>query len=238
MSLLPELLPDILAGHDVLWNFADELIKERQKTGPRGDHLLLDELIEAQKSGQIDDVELRFMLMLLFPAGYDTTRNMVSTTVHILMEYPEYWERCARDRAFCNKVVEEMLRHSGVTVQMRKVTQDLEYGDVRFPKDVLIFFTSIGAGRDPSVYEDPMAFKPDRVVPHRQIAFGRGTHMCLGQHLVRTMMEEGIHLITQRIKKPRLTGKVVRRPFLGISGLHTLPIEFEPGEAMVTEATA
>jgi cytochrome P450 len=109
---------------------------------------------------------------------------------------------------------------------------------VRFPKDVLIFFTSIGAGRDPTVYEDPMAFKPDRVAPHRQIAFGRGTHMCLGQHLVRTMMEEGIHLITQRIKNPRLTGKVVRRPFLGISGLHTLPIEFEPGEFTHTDEAA
>jgi cytochrome P450 len=230
MSLLPDLLPEILSGYDVLWNFAEGLIKEREAAGQRGDGRLLDSLMEAEKSGKISEVELRFLLMLLFPAGYDTTRNSIATTVCVLMDYPEYWERCAEDRTFVSKIMDEILRHSPVTAQFRIITRDFEYGDVRFPKDAMMIFTSLGAGRDPSVFENPLEIQPNRVSAHRHFAFGRGTHMCLGQHLVRTLMEESIHLITQRIKKPRLVGKVVRRPFLGISGIQTLPIAFEPGE--------
>jgi cytochrome P450 len=228
MSLIPGMLPDILRAHDVLWNFADEIIKEREASGPANDGLLLDALVEARKTGKIDDVEIRFMLMFLFPAGYDTTKNMLSTTVRVLMDFPEYWERCAKDRAFVTKVVEEMLRHSGITCQLRLAEKDCDYEGVRFPKGSMLIFTSLGAGRDPNVYENPADFNPDRVVAHRQISFGRGTHNCMGQHLARALVEEGLHAITQRIRNPKAAGEILRRPFLGISGLRALPIQFEP----------
>ena len=61
------------------------------------------------------------------------------------------------------------------------------------------------------------------------MAFGRGMHMCLGQHLARAQIQEGIHLIAQRITNPRLVGEVTWRPFPGVWGIRTLPIAFEPG---------
>jgi hypothetical protein len=40
-----------------------------------------------------------------------------------------------------------------------------------------------------------------------------------------------VHLIAQRITQPRLAGEVTWRPFFGVWGIRTLPIEFEPGPA-------
>lgn len=51
----------------------------------------------------------------------------------------------------------------------------------------------------------PIKFDPERKPVNRHLAFGRGAHMCLGQFHARCQLEEGLHLITQRLKNPRLT---------------------------------
>ena len=51
-------------------------------------------------------------------------------------------------------------------------------------------------------------------------------HICLGQYLAKAQLEEGLHLIAQRLRRPRLAGEATWRPFLGAWGLRTLPIAF------------
>jgi cytochrome P450 len=53
-------------------------------------------------------------------------------------------------------------------------------------------------------------------------------HMCMGQHLAKAQIEEGIHMMAQRLTKPSLAGEVAWRPFPGVWGLKTLPITFTP----------
>ena len=60
------------------------------------------------------------------------------------------------------------------------------------------------------------------------MAFGRGMHLCLGQFIARAQLEEGLHLIAQRLTQPRLTGTPGHRPFPGVWGFRGLPIEFTP----------
>ena len=81
--------------------------------------------------------------------------------------------------------------------------------------------------RDEAVFTDPFVYDIQRT-PNRHVAFGRGAHICLGQHMAKIQIAEGIHLMAQRIRNPRLAGKVEWRPFLGVWGLETLPIEFDP----------
>jgi cytochrome P450 len=155
-------------------------------------------------------------------------------TIQTLLQYPEYWARCAEDKAFCGKIIEEMLRYSAPTTPYRQVEEDFVYQDVRFPKGTMLVFPTFFSGRDPSVFPDPLKFDPERVHANRQAAFGRGAHICLGMHIARTQLEEGLHIITQRLKKPRLAGAIELRPFLGVWGPSSLPIAFEPAPARET----
>ena len=217
----------LLDGYDVLWNYCDTLIVEREASGVKGD-LLLDQLIAAKNDGKMDEPELRFLLMVLYPAGYDTSKNMLTLLMHQMLSQPESWERCAIDRDYCTRAVEEMFRYSAVISPFRTVTQDIDYQGVRFPKGSILIFGMALAARDPNFFERPNEFDPDRSHENRHLGLGRGSHICLGQHLARAQLAEAVHQIARRVRNPRLTGEIAWRPFLGIWGLETLPIEFEP----------
>jgi cytochrome P450 len=84
------------------------------------------------------------------------------------------------------------------------------------------------AGRDPAVFPDPLRFDPERENLSRHVSLGRGPHMCLGQYIARTLLEEGLHQIARRLRNPGLTGEIKWRHFLGAWGPETMPVAFDP----------
>jgi cytochrome P450 len=106
--------------------------------------------------------------------------------------------------------------------------EDFDYKGVRIPANTALLFGNSTSGRDPTGFEDADVFNPDREHFSRHVAFGRGAHICLGQHLAKIQISEGLHLMAKRIRNPRLAGETEWRPFLGVWGLETLPIEFDP----------
>src|SRR5207245_1936055 len=64
---------------------------------------------------------------------------------------------------------------------------------------------------------------------------GRGMHLCLGQFIARAQLEEGLHLIAQRMTAPRPAGEIGWRPFPGVWGIKGLPIEFTPAPARAAQ---
>ncbi len=234
LSMDHGIVPDLLEGYHIMAEFCDRLVAEREAQGI-GEEGLLDRLIAVKNSGKIDADELRYLLMVLFPAGYDTSKNMLTLTMYQMLQYPEMWVRCAEDRGYCDKVTEEIFRHTSTATVFRGVDVEFDYDGVSFPKDAMIIFANSLSGRDPRAFEEAMVFNPDRVHANRHVAFGRGAHICLGQHMAKTQIAEGLHMMAQRIRNPRLAGPIEWRPFLGVWGLETLPIEFDPAEAKVPE---
>lgn len=235
LTLDPAAKPLFMAGWEVLWDFADTLVREREQGGVTEEGSLLDALIASKNAGELDETELRFMVLVVLVAGYDTSKNMLTLTMLMLLDRPTMWARCAEDKAFCAKVVEEALRHSAIATPYRMVAEAFEYDGFRFPKDAIVVFATALAGRDPTCFPDPLVFDPERTQANRHVAFGRGAHICLGQFIARNQLEEGLHLIAQRLKNPRLAGEIAWRPFLGAWGLKHLPIAFEPAQAREAE---
>ena len=227
----PDLIPTLLAGFDLMWDFTDRLVRERE-ANPDAEPNMLDEFIAAKNAGTIDEKELRYMIMTLFPAGYDTSKNALALILHYMIDRPDAWRRCAEDPGYCRRVTEEMFRYHSTVTQKRRVARAFDYDGVHIPVGTFLAFGTSTAGRDPRAFENAHVFDPDLDRDNRNLAFGRGVHMCLGQHLARAEIAEGIHLIAQRITNPRRTGEIAWRQFLGIGGLETLPIEFDPAPAV------
>jgi cytochrome P450 len=238
LTFKPDIWPKIEAAYREMESFTREVIAERERSGVVEEGSELDAFIGARRAGLMDDTELRFMLLTFIVAGYDTSKNMLAMIVHTLLDKPEMWERCAGDIGYCGKVVEEALRYAAIATLYREVIQEFDYDGIRFPKGITLTFAFPLTGRDPSAFPDPHRFDPERVSANRHSAFGRGSHICIGQYIARALLEEGLHIIAQRLARPRLTGEPAWRPFLGAWGFEKLPIAFDPAPARQAAAQA
>jgi cytochrome P450 len=229
LNLIPDFLPKLEQAVTFMESFLERLVKERRAgKRPSEDRDLLDALIAARDAGGLTDQQMTSFLIFLFVAGYDTSKNVLTMMMDKLIDRPDIYTHCAQDVDYCHKVVEESLRYRNPGNSARLVNEEFTYRDIIFPKDTMLFLPNSISGRDPSAVSDPDIFDPDRPQQNRHLAFGRGMHMCLGQYIARAQIEESFHLIAQRLKDPKRTGKSGTRPFPGTWGLKGLPIAFTP----------
>jgi cytochrome P450 len=225
------LLPGLQASYFVVEEFVHELIADRKRhERSEGDPDLLDRLIEVNGNGGISDQELVYLVIQLLVAGYDTSRNALTLVMHLLLDRPADYERCAADLDFCRSFIEETLRYYGVASSPRVVTDDICVRDVRIPKGTMIFLPWGMSGRDPRAFDNPNVFDPQRPKQRSPIGFGLGPHICLGQFIARAQLEEGLHIIARRMKGPKRNGTGGWRAFPGIWGIRGLPIVFDPSD--------
>lgn len=231
MSMDPSILPALQDATNVIDEFGQQLVADRRAgQRPEKGGELLDILIKANDEGGLSDRELYDLLIFLFIGGYDTSKNVLTLLMYEMLNYPEIYQRCAEDIAYCGKVVEESMRYHGVADIPRFTTEAIQYKGVEIPADCMMFFPANISGRDPLSFEDADVFDPERVHKNRHMGFGRGMHICLGQFIARAQMEVGLHEFAKRIRNPRpTTDQLTWRPFYGVWGLEGLPIEFEQG---------
>jgi len=226
----PAQLPALDAAQLVMEEFVQNLIaKRRADSRHEGEEDLLDKLIGVGAEGRMSEREIVLLVTFMYAAGYDTSKNVLSLTMRQLIDLPELYQRCATDHDFCGKVIKEMLRYCSVSTSFRVTKSDVEYRGVLLPRDTMLFFPVSVSGRDPDAFSDADRLDPERPAErNHHIAFGRGAHVCLGQHIAQVQLQEGLHRIAQRIREPRLAGEIAWRPFPGIWGLRRLPITFTP----------
>ncbi len=230
-SMDPNRVPEIHAAYGRLEALVQRIIAERRTSpdkGQRGD--LLDLLIETGDEGGVPQRQLEDLVIFFFVAGYDTSKNVLTYTIRLLLDRPDLYEGCAADLDYCRKVLDESLRLFNPGSVPRFTDEDIVYRDVLLPKDTMLWFTLNVSGRDELAFDDPDTFDPDREIDptSRPIPFSLGKHMCLGQHIARAQLQEALHQIAQRLHSPKLAGEYGWRPYPGAWGLKGLPIEFTP----------
>jgi cytochrome P450 len=147
--------------------------------------------------------------------------------MYSMLQNPDIYRRCAEDPEYAKKVVKEQLRLATPSNTMRIVTETFDYRDVEIPQGTMLIFPLSVSGRDPAVFGSPNQFNPERPERNLTQGFGRGMHLCLGMFLAVANVEEGLHLIAQRIANPRLVGEVNWKLFPGSWGITSLPIAFD-----------
>ena len=126
--------------------------------------------------------------------------------------------------------VEEMLRWTSPVKNMcRTLTADTEFHGARLRKDEKIMLMFEGANFDEEVFGDPENFRIDRN-PNNHVAFGFGTHFCMGNQLARLELKIMLTKVLQRLPDLRLAddNMLPLRPANFVSGLESMPVVFTP----------
>ena len=227
-SMDPRWLPAMQQGVITMETFVDGLIAER-RASPResGEPDLLDLLMRTNAEGKLSDRELGDLLIFLFVAGYDTSKNMLTLIFWRLLDRPAMYERCGADHDYARLVVEETFRLHSTTSNQRLLDEDIAYRGVTLEKDAIVWFPLSVATHDERYAPRADELDPERQRTHSHIGFGLGPHICLGQYIARAQIHEGLHAITRRLRNPQTTGPLGYRPFPSTWGLRGLPITFD-----------
>ena len=159
-------------------------------------------------------------------AGHDTTSNTTAGGLWALAENPKEFAKLKADLSLIPSFVEETIRWvTPVKHFMRSATVDTEISGQPVAKGEWLMLCYPSGNRDETVFEDPFAFKVDRN-PNKQIAFGYGAHVCLGQHLARMEMRILWEELLPRLKSVELSGtpRLVEANF--VSGPKSIPIRY------------
>jgi cytochrome P450 len=166
-------------------------------------------------------------LVQLLVAGNETTRNMVSGGLVALAERPEAWDRLRRDRALVPTAVEEMLRWTTPVVSfMRTATRDAELGGQALREGDAVLMLYASANRDERQF-GPTADRFDiGRDPNHHVAFGFGTHFCIGATLARIEARVLLEELLDRFETVEPAGEVQRSNSSVIAGVKRAPLVF------------
>ena len=238
------------AARQRLDRLLDEEMARRRADPPALSSDLLDTLLAAPGQDRLSDVEIRDQVITLIGAGYDTTTSALSWTTLRAAAEPGVWAKLRgeadkilvgdlgpdtmRRLRYAHAVVRETLRlHPAGVFSPRQAVRDVQVGPYTIPRRAMILWSPYLAGRDPSVWRDPLSFRPERhldpdpdtaaLADTAWVPFGRGPRRCLGFGLAQMELALAISRLAQRVdlelespEIPRPHGMVVNRPFGGV----------------------
>jgi cholest-4-en-3-one 26-monooxygenase len=234
-SLTERLAADLASGVDSaqarsmaagaqMFQYAIQLAQKRV-ADPQDD--LVSDLLRGEVDGEkLDLFEFASFFILLAIAGNETTRNLISHGLLLLLDHPEQLAALRADPSLIPSAVEEMLRCSAPVMYFRRTaTQDCEIRGVKIREGEKVTLWYASANRDEDVFDDPDRFDIRRR-PNEHVAFGHGQHFCLGANLARMEIRVMFEELLSRFDDIALAGSVRRLRSHFIDGIKTIPIRF------------
>lgn len=163
--------------------YCRDLVHERSRN-PKND--LLSGLIRATHDGRrMSEDELLDMCVLILEAGYETTINLITNAVYLMIRYTKQQQLLRAQPKWMESAIEEVLRFEPPSqLRHRTVGEDMEYKGYMLRRGDLVSGWIASANRDPDVFIDSDKFDITRDKnPH--LSFGQGIHFCLGAPLAR-----------------------------------------------------
>jgi cholest-4-en-3-one 26-monooxygenase len=209
--------------------FCTHAVAQRQAQ-PTDD--LMSVLVHAELDGdRLEPDEVLHESLLILVGGDETTRHVISGGMEQLLLHPDQRQMLQDDPTRITAAVEEMLRWvSPIKNMCRTVTHDVEFmgQQLRAGQKCMLLYQS--ANRDETKFTDPHRFDVQRQ-PNEHVAFGFGSHYCLGQALARLELKVMFEQLLDRLPDLELgadPATLPRRRANFISGLESMPVRFRP----------
>jgi cytochrome P450 family 142 subfamily A polypeptide 1 len=216
--------PEVMPALHAFTGAAAELIEAR-RTEPRDD-LISRILADPARS----DASIQMEALLLLNGGSDTTRHVIGGASLALLRHREQLDWLRANPRALPVAVEEFIRWVTPILNMRRTaTRDVELHGCKLREGDEVLLMYGAANRDERVFREPQRFDVQRR-PNPHLAFGFGTHFCLGASLarleLRVVFEELLARLPDLRLAPGFTPEWVPNAFT--RGLRALEVEFTP----------
>src|SRR5271170_1749623 len=187
-------------GFAEMYGYIQELVA--RKACEPGDDLISRLVTDYVATGRLDHDTVAVNGVIMMQAGHETTANMISLGTVALLEHPDIFERLGQtgDPVVIAQAVEELMRYLTIVhAQVDRVaTEDLTIAGqlIRAGERVLM---NLPAGNWDAEFVD----SPEKLDIQRNarghLAFGYGTHQCIGANLARVEMQVAFATLAHRL---------------------------------------
>jgi len=229
------LLASTIAPHEViergrialqeLHEYFERLIADRRRS-LRDD--ILSELIRAEEAGdRLSPTELLAQSRGLLIAGFETTVGLIGNGLLALITHPKQFNLLKACPNLIGPAIEECLRFDGpIVLTPRYLRERVRFGDKVIPAGSQVWAMLLAANRDPERFANPDEFSILRE-DNDHLAFGGGSHFCLGAHLARMEAQLVIGALVGRLRTVQLVDERLEWGRSLFRVLNRLPIRFE-----------
>ncbi|MEI4802569.1 cytochrome P450 [Bacillus sp. FJAT-51639] len=227
----PHTLEDMQKNNQKLGEFAEYIqhLVNKKREQPADD--LISALIKAESEGtKLNTSELYSTITLLIVAGHETTVNLITNMTLALLEYPVQLQKLRQNPDLIDSAIEEALRfYSPVELTTLRWTAEpftMHGQDIQSKDRIIISVAS--SNRDERIFPDADVFDITRK-NNRHIAFGHGSHFCLGAPLARLEAKIAISTLLHHLPNIQIQGerKQIRwKENYLMRSLEELPLKF------------
>lgn len=222
----PEVLDQMILAVQELTDYLRSVVAEHRRT-PQDN--ILGALIRAEEEGRFlsEDQLLATCGMILF-AGHDSTVNLLSNGMLLLLQHPEQLELLRQKPELIRTAVDEFLRFEPPVMRHDRVLlEDVQIDDKTLRAQQRVILGIGAANRDPARFTNPDLFVISRQNNNRHLTFGYGAHACLGAALSCYQAEILTLKVLERFPDIRLASEpFIWRQHFNFRGLRKLPLEF------------
>jgi len=176
--------------------------------------------LTTEDSIPLTDDDIVNEIMLFFQAGHDTTACTMAWAFFTTCQRPEIVQKIREEAneklsehatleevnslKYTEAVIKETLRvYPTLPLTGRNAANKVELVGQTIPKGGAIMVNIHALHRDPTVFENPEEFNPERFIdktypPHQYMPFGVGPKICVGQKLAMIEVKLAIARVYQR----------------------------------------
>lgn len=209
---------DVEVGNYIEQTRRDPLVKQRKD--------IIANFLNSSIGDTLTDKTIRDLVVNLTIAGRDTTACALSWLFYELTENQNVQEKLfmelnrvlegkvpkledleTENLPYLNGTVMEALRlHPPVPTNQKACSEATSFEGIPVPPTGSLLISTLGLGRNPLTYQDPLKFDPDRWIPFVQQSayefpvFQAGPRACLGKDMAMFEMKLAISMLVQKFK--------------------------------------
>ncbi|CAO2831750.1 unnamed protein product [Amaranthus hypochondriacus] len=194
---------------EFLQSLVDEIRESRKKGEDLGMNTLIEQLLDLQQAepDQYSDETIKGIILVMLLAGSETTARTLEWALSNLINHPEILvkarteidlhvgkERLVDDSdlpklTYTRCIVYETLRlfPAAPLLVPHFSSQDCTIGGYHVPKGTMLFVNAWAIHRDPTLWDEPTVFKPERFEKEKEgfkfMPFGIGRRSCPGNNV-------------------------------------------------------
>ncbi len=189
---------------------------------------LFQRMLAAEEGGDaLTHEEIVDNALLLFVAGFETTRNLIANGTAALLRFPAECDRLLGNPDLAASAVEEFLRFDGPVPLVQRITgEPMEIAGRVIKERRVVLLLLASANHDETVFADPARLDITRT-PNPHVAFAGGIHHCLGAQLARVEGQVVFEHLAASVRSLDAAGQPERQPGF-LRGFAHLPVRATP----------